>query len=125
MSRSTTLQQIRAGRVIALIRAESPDGLIECGRALQAVQYLVVSMRDIVLTNGLDEGIMALAVAQFRTNPGTQPGESIVPEPAFEIFKFDTALAGGQLDDRGDEGRIEEELPASVAPDPRASGPRS
>ena len=36
MSRSTTLQQIRAGRVIALIRAESPDGLIECGRALQA-----------------------------------------------------------------------------------------
>jgi 2-dehydro-3-deoxyphosphogluconate aldolase/(4S)-4-hydroxy-2-oxoglutarate aldolase len=36
MSRTTTLQQIRAGRVIALIRAESPDGLIECGRALQA-----------------------------------------------------------------------------------------
>ena len=36
MSRSTTLEQIRAGRVIALIRAESPDGLIECGRALQA-----------------------------------------------------------------------------------------
>lgn len=36
MSRSTTLQHIRAGRVIALIRADSPDGLIECGRALQA-----------------------------------------------------------------------------------------
>src|SRR6185312_11328208 len=51
----------------------------------------------IALTNGLDEGIMALAVSSLRPPPGGPVFEAIVPEPAFEIFRFDTAVAGGAL----------------------------
>ncbi|MBW8861998.1 MAG: histidinol-phosphate aminotransferase family protein, partial [Acidobacteria bacterium] len=51
----------------------------------------------ITLANGLDEGIMALAVAYLRASIGGPQLEAIVPEPAFEIFRFDTAVAGGKL----------------------------
>ena len=40
---------------------------------------------------------MALAVAYLRAATGGPPLEAIVPEPAFEIFRFDTAVAGGTL----------------------------
>ncbi|HWW88135.1 MAG TPA: histidinol-phosphate transaminase [Vicinamibacterales bacterium] len=59
--------------------------------------YLGVAPENLALTNGLDEGIMALAVAQLRPSPGGGIPEAIVPEPAFEIFRFDTAVAGGAL----------------------------
>jgi len=59
--------------------------------------YLNVAADRITLTNGLDEGIMALAVAYLRPPVGGGVLESIVPEPAFEIFRFDTAVAGGRL----------------------------
>jgi histidinol-phosphate aminotransferase len=59
--------------------------------------YLGTTTDRIALTNGLDEGIMALAVAFLRAAPGGPVLESIVPEPAFEIFRFDTAVAGGRL----------------------------
>ena len=49
------------------------------------------------VVNGLDEGIMALAVAYLRAPIGGPILEAIVPEPAFEIFRFDTAVAGGRL----------------------------
>ena len=56
--------------------------------------YLGVSSDTVTLTNGLDEGIMALAVACLRPSPdGTIP-EAVIPEPAFEIFKFDTEVRG-------------------------------
>src|SRR5712672_870258 len=59
--------------------------------------YLGVPPDRVTLVNGLDEGIMALSVAYLR-RPATGPVfESIVPEPAFEIFRFDTAVAGGHL----------------------------
>ena len=51
----------------------------------------------ITLVNGLDEGIMAVAVAYLRAAIGGPLLEAIVPEPAFEIFRFDTAVAGGTL----------------------------
>ena len=60
-------------------------------------RYLDVPADRITLTNGLDEGIMALSVAYLRPSVGGPVFESIVPEPAFEIFRFDTAVAGGQL----------------------------
>lgn len=60
-------------------------------------RYLGVSSDRVALTNGLDEGIMALAVAHLRAAIGGPQLESIVPEPAFEIFRFDTAVAGGRL----------------------------
>jgi histidinol-phosphate aminotransferase len=59
--------------------------------------YLGVDTDRITLVNGLDEGIMALAVACLRAAPGGPVLEAIVPEPAFEIFRFDTAVAGGAL----------------------------
>jgi histidinol-phosphate aminotransferase len=66
--------------------------------ATEAVaRYLGTTVDRLALTNGLDEGIMALAVAYLRAGPGDQPLEAIVPEPAFEIFRFDTAVAGGVL----------------------------
>jgi histidinol-phosphate aminotransferase len=59
--------------------------------------YLGVSTANITLVNGLDEGIMAVAVAYLRAAIGGPQLEAVVPEPAFEIFRFDTAVAGGTL----------------------------
>ena len=64
--------------------------------------YLGVDVDRVALVNGLDEGIMATSVAYLRP-PGRSVGsagavpEALVPEPAFEIFRFDTAVAGGNL----------------------------
>src|SRR5262249_56793960 len=59
--------------------------------------YLGVGADRVTLANGLDEGIMAIAVACLRAAVGGRQLEAIVPEPAFEIFRFDTAVAGGKL----------------------------
>jgi histidinol-phosphate aminotransferase len=56
-----------------------------------------VPAEAITLVNGLDEGIMAATVAFLRAAIGGPQLEAIVPEPAFEIFRFDTAVAGGKL----------------------------
>jgi histidinol-phosphate aminotransferase len=67
-------------------------------KATDAVaRYLGVAPDRVTLVNGLDEGIMALAVAYLRASIGGPQLEAIVPEPAFEIFRFDTAVAGGKL----------------------------
>ncbi len=60
-------------------------------------RYLGVPSEHITLVNGLDVGIMALAVAYLRAAIGGPQLEAVVPEPAFEIFRFDTAVAGGRL----------------------------
>lgn len=60
-------------------------------------EYLGVAPELVTLTNGLDEGIMALSVAYLRPAAGGPTPEAVVPEPAFEIFRFDTAVAGGTL----------------------------
>jgi histidinol-phosphate aminotransferase len=59
--------------------------------------YLGTTVDRLTLTNGLDEGIMALAVAYLRPQVSGPVPEAVVPEPAFEIFRFDTAVAGGAL----------------------------
>jgi histidinol-phosphate aminotransferase len=60
-------------------------------------KYLGVTVDRVTLVNGLDEGIMALSVAYLRPEAGGSIPEALVPEPAFEIFRFDTAVAGGRL----------------------------
>jgi histidinol-phosphate aminotransferase len=61
-------------------------------------RYFGVTSDRLALANGLDEGIMALAVAYLRPAAGSDlVPEAIVPEPAFEIFRFDTAVAGGRV----------------------------
>lgn len=59
--------------------------------------YFGVSPDSVVLVNGLDEGIMAVSVAYLRTAGSRPVPEAIIPEPAFEIFHFDTAVAGGRV----------------------------
>ena len=67
------------------------------GATAAVAGYLNVAPDRITLLNGLDEGIMALAVAYLRAEIGGPQLEAIVPEPAFEIFRFDTAVAGAAL----------------------------
>src|SRR5262249_13340356 len=58
--------------------------------------YLGVDPDRLTLVNGLDEGIMALAVAHLQPRPDGFVPEAVIPQPAFEIFKFDTEIAGGR-----------------------------
>jgi len=59
-------------------------------------RYLGVASDSVTLTNGLDEGIMSLVVAHLRTTSGGEVPEAVIPEPAFEIFKFDTEIVGAR-----------------------------
>jgi histidinol-phosphate aminotransferase len=63
----------------------------------RVARYLGVSADRVALTNGLDEGIMALAVSCLRPTVGGPVPEAVVPEPAFEIYRLDTDVAGGSL----------------------------
>src|SRR6266853_1595974 len=60
-------------------------------------QYLGVDPDALALTNGLDEGIMGLAVAYLRPPVGGPVPEALVPEPAFEIFRVDAEAVGGHF----------------------------
>ena len=83
---------------LARLRADEIGFYPPYAAATDAVAaYLGVAADRITMTNGLDEGIMALAVACLRAAIGGPQLEAIVPEPAFEIFRFDTAVAGGRL----------------------------
>jgi histidinol-phosphate aminotransferase len=59
-------------------------------------RHLAVPPDSIALVNGLDEGLIGIAVAYLRSSAGGFVPEAIVPEPAFEIFKFDTEVVGGR-----------------------------
>ena len=60
-------------------------------------EYLGVDPARVALTNGLDEGIMSLAVAYLRPPVGGPIPEAVIPEPAFEIFRVDTEVVGGRV----------------------------
>jgi histidinol-phosphate aminotransferase len=88
----------RVIEALAGLRPEQIGFYPPYAKATAAVaSYLRVSAEKITLVNGLDEGIMALAVAYLRAEIGGPQLEAIVPEPAFEIFRFDTEVAGGKL----------------------------
>jgi histidinol-phosphate aminotransferase len=57
--------------------------------------YLGVDPDRLSLLNGLDEGIMGAAVGYLRPSADCLTPEAIIPEPAFEIFAFDTEVVGG------------------------------
>jgi len=50
----------------------------------------------IALTNGLDEGILAVALAYLRSGDRDGVPEAIVPQPAFEMFGVTTEVVGGR-----------------------------
>jgi len=88
----------RVIEALAALRADQVGFYPPYASATEAVaKYLGVSPDRVTLVNGLDEGIMALAIAYLRPAVGGPVLEAVVPEPAFEIFRFDTAVAGGRL----------------------------
>ncbi len=64
----------------------------------ECAAYLGVREEELVLTNGLDEGLLASAVAAFRDRGGADgPPEAIVPQPAFEMYKVFVQACGGRV----------------------------
>jgi histidinol dehydrogenase len=51
----------------------------------------------LVLTNGLDEGILAVAIDRLRSSAGGLVPEAVIPDPAFEIFSFDADVVGARV----------------------------
>ena len=64
--------------------------------SLAIAKYLTVDPSRIALVNGLDEGLMGIAIAYLRSSAGGFVPEAIIPEPAFEIFRIDTEVVGGR-----------------------------
>ena len=58
--------------------------------------HLGAPANSVALVNGLDEGLTGIATAYLRSSAGGFVPEAIIPEPAFEIFKFDTEVVGGR-----------------------------
>src|SRR5439155_14979558 len=83
-------------RVLAALARLRPDQIgfyPPYAAATDAVaRYLGVPADRITLLNGLDEGIMALAVAYLRASIGRPRLEAIVSQPAFELVRFDPAV---------------------------------
>jgi histidinol-phosphate aminotransferase len=64
----------------------------------ECAAYLGVSEAQLVLTNGLDEGLLALTVSAFgamQTSQGLP--EAIIPTPAFEMYSVFVKAAGGRV----------------------------
>ncbi|MBI1872897.1 MAG: aminotransferase class I/II-fold pyridoxal phosphate-dependent enzyme [Acidobacteria bacterium] len=64
----------------------------------ECAAYLGVSDDQVLLCNGLDEGLMALALVCL--GPGAAAGgrpEAVIPEPAFELYRIYTDIAGGHV----------------------------
>jgi len=87
-------------RVIAALAKLRPDQISvypPYSRVIEAcARHFRVPSSWLALTNGLDEGIMAAAITFMRRVDDAGAAEAIVPQPAFEIFEFDTVVAGGR-----------------------------
>jgi histidinol-phosphate aminotransferase len=58
---------------------------------------LGVAEESLLLTNGLDEGILAIAVTGLRNGPASSPFEAIVVVPAFDMYAACSDAAGGRV----------------------------
>lgn len=58
---------------------------------------LGVAEDRVLLTNGLDDGILAVSVAALRGSPAEAPLETIVIVPAFDMYAACTDTAGGRV----------------------------
>jgi len=59
-------------------------------------EHLGVAADHVLLTNGLDEGILAVAIAALRGD-ATGAGDAIVVEPAFDMYAACVDAAGGRV----------------------------
>lgn len=62
-----------------------------------AARWLNVQPAELLLTNGLDEGILAVSVAALRGGAATGPFEAIVVVPAFDMYAACADAAGGRV----------------------------
>lgn len=64
----------------------------------ECAAYLGVREAQLVLTNGLDEGLLALTVSAFSMMQITDGlPEAIIPAPAFEMYSVFVKAAGGRV----------------------------
>ena len=60
-------------------------------------RYLGVTADELLLTNGLDEGILAVSVLALRGAASSDPYEAIVVVPAFDMYAASADAAGGRV----------------------------
>ena len=88
-------------RVIEAIRAITREGAAFYpdydAVVAAAAARLHVPADHLVLTNGLDDGILAVAVAAFRNSAASDPDEAIVVVPAFDMYAACTDAVGGRI----------------------------
>lgn len=58
-----------------------------------------VPLDNVLLTNGLDEGILLTAMVALRGSPAADPFEAIVVQPAFDMYAACADAAGGRIID--------------------------
>ena len=64
----------------------------------ECADYLGVRETQLVLTNGLDEGLLAATVSGFRVMQGSASlPEAVIPQPAFEMYQVFVRAAGGRI----------------------------
>jgi histidinol-phosphate aminotransferase len=84
--------------VVEALRSLTPVQLAEYpdyDAALDATaRRLGVSQDSVLLTYGLDEGILVAAMVALRNNPN---GESVIVVPAFDMYAACTDAVGGQV----------------------------
>ena len=88
-------------RVIDALRRLTPHDLAtypDYDAAIQAcAARLGVDPGRLLLTNGLDDGILAAAVSAMRNSPRRAPYESVVIVPAFDMYAACVDAAGGRV----------------------------
>jgi histidinol-phosphate aminotransferase len=56
-----------------------------------------VSLDRLLLTNGLDEGILAVSIAALRRSDAVDPGRAVIVVPAFDMYAICAAAAGARI----------------------------
>ena len=87
--------------VISALRAltcEDASFYPDYGPAVAAcARYLEVDADQLLLTNGLDEGILAVSILALRGAAATDPYEGIVVVPAFDMYAASADAVGGRV----------------------------
>jgi histidinol-phosphate aminotransferase len=68
------------------------DAVVSAG-----ARRLGVPADQLLLTNGLDDGILASAVSALKNSPAEEPFETIVVVPAFDMYAACADAAGGRV----------------------------
>jgi len=60
-------------------------------------EWLGVGGDEVLLTNGLDEGIYTAAIAWLQRQSSGEPSEAVIVEPAYALFAASAALVGARV----------------------------